>query len=263
MPEKEAGAPLSDGTPKGETFTIFDSVPYFNASSDTRKQSAEPQPGNKFSQTREYLSAYLELGLEPLPLKGKIPLFPWKKWHPKSITDLEKYIKQGCDWGVRTGNGFVVLDFDTAPGYESFMAANLGKLPLNTPIDQTGRGRHVFGRTTKPVKTQHFEGLDIKSDGGYVVVPPSIHKSCVQYHFLNPLPQEIPIIDFDSLVLPRVKSDYETRPKAPYNPSEWKPVPGRLVDSINDGVEEGHRHDVLVSYLGALLSRGLSKELVS
>jgi hypothetical protein len=176
---------------------------------------------------------------------------------------LEPFINMGCDWGVKTGNGFVVLDFDTVSGYESFMAANRDKLPVNTPIDKTGRGYHIWLMTTKQVKSRHFEGLDIKAEGGYVVAPPNIHANGNQYTFIRPLLQEIPIVDFESLVLPCVKPDYSPRATTPFNPSEWKPVPGNMVDLINNGAEEGQRHNVLVSYLGALISRGYAKEWVS
>jgi hypothetical protein len=143
------------------------------------------------------------------------------------------------------------------------MLANAGKLPDNTPIVKTGRAYHIWLQTTKQVRSQHYEGFDIKGEGGYVVAPPSIHANGNQYTFIRPLLQELPVVDFDSLVLPRVKPDYEARATTKFNPSEWKLVPGNMVDLINNGAPEGQRHNVLVSYLGALIGRGLSKELVS
>jgi hypothetical protein len=143
------------------------------------------------------------------------------------------------------------------------MLANAGKLPDNTPIVKTGRAYHIWLMTTKQVRSQHYEGFDIKGEGGYVVAPPSTHANGSQYHFVRPLSQEIPVINLETLVLPTARVDYSTRATKPFNPNLWKPVSGSMVDSINDGVEEGHRHDVLVSYLGSLIGRGLSKELVS
>jgi hypothetical protein len=94
-------------------------------------------------------------------------------------------------------------------------------------------------------------------------VPPSIHKSGAQYHFIRPLSQEIPTVDLDDLVLPRIKPDYETRPKGPYNPSEWTPVPfGHKAKIINEGADEGERHSGLVTYIGVMISGGRDKEWV-
>jgi hypothetical protein len=191
-------------------------------------------------------------------------LVKWTKWNPKSIGDLESFIRRGCDWGVKTGNDFVVLDFDALPVYESFMAANLGKLPLNTPIVKTGRCYHVWLQTTKPVKTQHFEGLDIKAEGGYVVCPPSIHANGNQYTFVRALGEEIPVVNFESLILPCVKPSYETRPATTFNPTEWRPVAiGHKADIINNGAAEGERHNGLVSKIGILINEGRGKEWIA
>jgi hypothetical protein len=65
-------------------------------------------------------------------------------------------------------------------------------------------------------------------------------------------------------VLPRVKPDYETQPKAPFNPDEWKPVPiGHKAKLINEGADQGERHTGLVTYIGVMISAGRDKEWVT
>ena len=170
---------------------------------------------------------------------------------------------RGCDWGVKTGNGLTVIDFDSETAYHKFISDNAGRLPSDIPTVKTGRGYHLWIRTASPVKTQHFHEVDIKSEGGFVVVPPSFHKNGNQYRFIKPWSQEIPTLDLNTLILPLIKSDYAAKAGTSFKPREWKPVPGNMVDLINNGAEEGYRHDVLVRYLCALIGRGLSKELVS
>jgi Bifunctional DNA primase/polymerase, N-terminal len=83
--------------------------------------------------------------------------------------------------GIATGaiSGVWVLDIDGDDGAASLRAleAEHGKLP-ETWISSTGRGWHVWWRYTAPIPSSTGRialGLDVRADGGYVVVPPSIH----------------------------------------------------------------------------------------
>ena len=263
MDKNRLGAPLLDGTPESETANCAQ----FQANSSAVVSQSTRFTGhrgeNLFSaQVRQQLAEYMRLGLVPIPLNGKQPLVKWTRWQPKSVATLEPFVRRGCDWGVKTGNGFVVVDFDTVGSYENFMANNSDKLPSSTPIVKTGRGYHVWIRTTKPVRTQHYEGIDIKSDGGYVVVPPSIHANGNQYRFIRPLSQEVPIVALDKLVLPLAKTDHPIMSTTPFKLSDWKPVPGHKVELINNGAAEGERHNGLVTYIGVMINEGRDKEWV-
>lgn len=81
--------------------------------------------------------------------------------------------------GLPTGaiNGLFVLDADGPEGL-----AELERHPAlpETPISTTGNGRHVWFRHPGEEignRTRFLPGLDLRGDGGYVVVPPSAHKS--------------------------------------------------------------------------------------
>ena len=82
--------------------------------------------------------------------------------------------------GVVTGSasGVIVLDVDGPEGMQTLKA--LPSLP-DTCRTSTGAGAHYWfrhpGSSTVPTRTKLQPGLDLKADGGYVVAPPSVHRS--------------------------------------------------------------------------------------
>jgi ferredoxin len=87
--------------------------------------------------------------------------------------------------GIATGavSGFFVLDIDDDGGEASLrkLEEQHGKLPATIEAI-TGKGRHCYFRigdhgAIKNSAGQIAPGLDIRGDGGYVLVPPSIHPS--------------------------------------------------------------------------------------
>jgi putative DNA primase/helicase len=91
----------------------------------------------------------------------------WRKWPDANI-------------GVATGtaSGFIVLDID---GYEALsrlrrLAGEHEPLP-KVPVVRTARGWHLWFRPSPGVviPSSAGDGLDVRGEGGYVVVPPSVH----------------------------------------------------------------------------------------
>lgn len=98
--------------------------------------------------------------------------------------------------GVACGeiSNILVIDIDPAKGgSESLLKLEevLGEL-LPCPTVQTGGdGRHLFFQhpivkipTRKTAFGKEYPGIDIRSNGGYIVAPPSLHKSGNRYRFL-------------------------------------------------------------------------------
>lgn len=90
--------------------------------------------------------------------------------------------------GVRTGSesGIIVMDIDD----EALAKESIGDKEIpETLIQETGSGgKHlIFAYPGKPVKTctKPIPGVDSRADGGYIVVPPSNHKSGRNYEWLN------------------------------------------------------------------------------
>ncbi len=74
-------------------------------------------------------------------------------------------------------SGLIVLDCDVKPGIDgrdSLRDAGLPWLADETPRALTPRGgEHAFFAGRMPSRTAVLEGVDIKSEGGYVVLPPA------------------------------------------------------------------------------------------
>lgn len=90
--------------------------------------------------------------------------------------------------GIPTGeaSGFDVLDVDPRHGGEESLAeleAKQGRLPATIEAISGGGGRHVLFKHREGVRnaTGFLPGLDVRGEGGYVLVAPSNHHSGRQY----------------------------------------------------------------------------------
>ena len=94
--------------------------------------------------------------------------------------------------GMPTGSpsGIAVLDLDKKNGKDGFAAVpDWQKL---SPVSvQTGSGgAHIYFRADAPIRcTTGKNGVDVRGDGGYVIVPPSAGYSWLSGHDLSALPQ--------------------------------------------------------------------------
>jgi hypothetical protein len=90
---------------------------------------------------------------------------------------------------VATGkvSGIVVLDIDGEKGEARLQELEAQFAPLLETVEvRTGRGRHLWFRYPKDVDhipSSAGDGLDVRADGGYVVVPPSVHASGRSYEW--------------------------------------------------------------------------------
>ena len=145
------------------------------------------------NELKEAALKYADMGLAVFPLipKDKKPLtdngFKNATTDPAKIEEWWS-IHPDANVGIATGNmsgGIVVIDMDIdkekgKDGYHSFMEwckANFLVLP-DSWMSITGRGGyHLIYKSTFPVpsKIGWIEDVDIRSDGGYIVAPPSIH----------------------------------------------------------------------------------------
>lgn len=85
--------------------------------------------------------------------------------------------------GVRSG--VLAVDFDDFAGEADWPHDLRALLAANTPVQETGRGgRHVLLRADRPgaaTRVKAWPGVDLRGDGGYIVVAPSIHASGRRY----------------------------------------------------------------------------------
>jgi Bifunctional DNA primase/polymerase, N-terminal/Family of unknown function (DUF5906)/Primase C terminal 2 (PriCT-2) len=137
----------------------------------------------------------------PLRPRSKLPLIA-RKAGGRGFLDASADIKQITAWwtahpsaniGLATGlSGLVVLDTDGAEGLAQLqeLARRHGALP-RTLCAKTGRegGFHIFfrGQGVKSTAGNKKQGdyLDIRGDGGYVVLAPSVHPSGKEYEWVD------------------------------------------------------------------------------
>jgi putative DNA primase/helicase len=158
--------------------------------------------------------------------------------------------------GIATGSisGILALDIDPKNGgNESLkqLIAKHGELS-QTPSVVTGSGgyHYYFQHPSQPVtnKTGLFPGIDIKTDGGYVVAPPSLHLNGNHYEWLVTL-DETPFAPVPDWLLQTLVT-----PKSPESPT---PNNGTAVFS------EGQRNAELTRIAGRLRRQGLGMEALS
>ena len=198
-----------------------------------------------------FLTQYLELGLHPIPLKGKVAHYAWKNF-TLNKEDIERY-KNHMNWGIRTEKirqnlYFYVIDLDSVD--------KLGDLyekidfPPGTPIVKTGKGYHFYLTWHSEVKTTHYGWLDVIGNG-YVVCPPSIHPNGKQYKFIVPLKDTPPpLMDPGTIQLPKMLI-HSSGSRACSTESET----GKLTRAqMENGVSEGMRNTTLVKYVRILIN---------
>ena len=144
---------------------------------------------------------YLHRGWNVIPIKrDKLPyLTTWKEYQQRMATEDE--VKEW--WGrwpsagiaVLTGalSGIVVVDAENAEGLESVKPyLEAGTLTATTG----GGGKHYYFKHPDipvPCTVRFLPEADSRGDGGYVVVPPSIHRSGRRYRWVNPETQTAPL----------------------------------------------------------------------
>jgi hypothetical protein len=200
---------------------------------------------------------------------GKHPLE--RGWQRSASTDRKKieawWAKHPrANLGVATGNGLVVLDVDPRNGGEdSFyeMQEQYGALPDTLTVATGGGGWHYYLRVPPGERIPNSSGklgrgIDVKSDGGFVVGPGSLHLSGNRYDFeastdLN----NIVIAEAPPWLLERLKEKTSTSsPKREREPKEKR-------GGLPSFVPCGQRHDFLLSRAAFLRNARIGRDDVA
>ncbi|MEW8351957.1 MAG: bifunctional DNA primase/polymerase [Candidatus Thiodiazotropha taylori] len=107
----------------------------------------------------------------------------WSKW-PNAGIGIATGVKSGIcivDIDPRNGGDDTFATLATDPNHTPF----IHKLSTSLKVETGGGGTHFYVDLKDPYISEHYEirsgndrlgtGIDIKSDGGYVVAPPTIH----------------------------------------------------------------------------------------
>lgn len=137
---------------------------------------------------------------------GKTPLI--KGWPQRATTDAATIIGwwgnefSGANIGIATGaaSGITIVDLDhrpdegkDGPGQLAALERDHGELP-RTPTSRRGLGGHLYFAYAAglPSTNGALPGVDVKNDGGYVVAPPSLHRSGGRYRWVPSRPDRWP-----------------------------------------------------------------------
>jgi len=138
---------------------------------------------------RDVALKYLAKGFSVVPVENKIAKVKWRDYQDKlpKISEVMKWWTDypNADVAIITGraSGVSVVDVDVkSGGLTSLRALNL---PLTWTVKTGGGGWHYYYKYSPnaPMGAGFYKGIDVRSDGGYVVAPPSSHKSGGKYRW--------------------------------------------------------------------------------
>lgn len=99
----------------------------------------------------------------------------------------------GCNWGVRPPVGVVVLDVDPRNGGDDQLAqlqARHGALPPTLTARTGSGGLHLWFSYNGPARGKLCTGVDVKTNTGYLVAPPSVHECGGIYEWTDRRPAQ-------------------------------------------------------------------------
>jgi len=147
--------------------------------------------GSSISELHRAALDYAKKGIPIFPLvaNGKTPIV---KWGAEATTDpsiINGWWQQNPNFNIGLVTGvrskITVVDFDTA---EAWSNAQTKGLP-DAPLVKTGRGYHLYCKyldgTRNFQKRADLPGIDLRSEGGYVVAPPSVHENGKVYTWIE------------------------------------------------------------------------------
>lgn len=178
--------------------------------------------------------------------------------NPETISawwDKNPHANIGIACGIGSAGGLCVLDIDGDVGQESLRALEreYGDLP-RTPEVITGKGLQFYFHHPSALKNRVGvrPGIDIRSEGGYVIAPPSIHPTGRSYTWeVEAHIHETTIAPLPDWLAEQILGD--DHPNLPSN---------QLLKVINsDEVIKGERNQTLASVTGHLLRRYVEPKL--
>jgi hypothetical protein len=235
----------------------------------------------------DFLQSYVEKGWRLFPVHsyldgictcddsncgnpGKHPLTP-NGFHDATL-DIELIQEWHSEtlglsnWGLATGpgSGVWVLDADGALGLQTLaeLQAQHGALHGTPTVGTGGGGKHFYFAWSEGVKSRvrFAPGLDTRGEGGYVLVPPSLHASGKRYEWLTPHVQ--PLAEAPPWLLALVRERVNAEALASGGGLTLTVREGTQDLTNSPGVSKGTRNAILCQSAGVHLARGESLEQV-
>lgn len=208
----------------------------------------------------EFVEIYQDLKFNCFPLKHQSKEPAIATWKEYQTTMYKGDFKEGQNVAIVTGqlSNLVVIDLD-----DKSLANKVFKkwddLLQSTFVVETARGYHIYCKPrngkfppTAKLTDGDGKGIDIKSEGGYVVAPPSIHPDGSKYRVVS-FCKTINEIDLDAFVVGLQK-------KHGFSGGLKK---AKLTEVLQGNVGEGARNDsayVMARHLLNPLEGGLDEK---
>jgi len=205
----------------------------------------------------DYAKSYLNEGICVLPVRPyeKRPYMGnWHKYMTVQPTpaNLELWFKSLSGAGVGAVTGFisdmVVLDIDTR--FSGSVTELLQKYPTDRVSRSGSGGYHLFYKYPKsfgskiPNAVNLIPGVDLRADGGFIVLPPTLHPSGNLYKWESE--GEMGIFPVEILSSRKTTSD---------SSNTW-------LQELMRGVTSGERNDAAAKLSGYLFGKGLNLDVV-
>lgn len=204
---------------------------------------------------------------------GKAGKHPMGLLVPNGFKNASSDEETICQWwtkeplaniGSSTGGDYFVMDIDPRNGGDETLDELVeihGPLPDTPEVLTGGGGRHIYFKTPPGISIpcsqgQHngLPGIDIKGNGGYVLVPPSNHISGKQYEWeASSHPDEVELAEAPAWLIERIQKCADQRPPI----LTVKPKKPML-----DVIPEGSRDETLFRQASSLWARGYSEKLL-
>jgi Bifunctional DNA primase/polymerase, N-terminal len=159
---------------------------------------------------RSIAAEYAAQGLSTIVAspRSKVPLVDWKayQYEPPSTFEREAMFsfEDNLNIGVVCGaasNNLAIIDAESKRAFETQLRRCEQAGIANTWIDETYRGGHIFARLPIAVKPKSFksEGFEVRAQGQFVLMPPSVHPSGALYRFINRPPSIMRVSSLEAL----------------------------------------------------------------
>lgn len=161
---------------------------------------------------------YANLGISVIPCHGKTPaviqagpvneLFPWHRYQHVRPTAQQIVNWHQRGWlqnvGVICGavsRNLVVIDLDGLDAVEAFEARFTWSKATYAVASGSGKGKHIYFQvsalpSTTRVVGSKYGNIELRSNGTYVVTPPSIHPNSKQPYIVD---RAFPVMRVDNL----------------------------------------------------------------
>jgi len=196
----------------------------------------------------QWAKFYTSKGFSVIPLKprSKQPLIRWKQFQNRRPTniELEEWFADGQNnIAIVTGkiSGVTVVDLDST---DAISFADEHQFP-SSPEVITGKGAHLYYKYCDGIRNfqskDDLPNIDLRSEGGYVVAPPSFHPDGPKYEWVDGFGfDDIPLSPLPDILIP----DKETQKQS--------------IQDLTQGVAKGKRNNSLASLTGVWISQGKS-----